>query len=193
MNLVDLIVLAVIAVSALLGLSRGFVREILGLGSWLLAGYGALRFGPALLPFMNRTLDNPDIAGIAAYGTAFILLLIVLSLLSNMVGSVVRVSALGGLDRTLGLLFGMARGAIVLIAAYILGGVVLPHAESWPPQIRQARTIPLLYDGAFWASGFLPPQYRPTIAAPPGDTTTSADLLQVSPEGRALGPRLPRN
>jgi membrane protein required for colicin V production len=190
MNLVDLLVIAIVAISALLGLSRGFVREMLGLGSWLLAGYGAYRFGPELLPVATRTIGNPDIAGIAAYAVAFLGLLIVLSLASNLVGRVVRVSALGGLDRTLGLVFGVARGLVVLIAAYILGGVVLPHPESWPPQVKQARTVPMLYAGAVWAAGMLPEAYRPAIAVPPDEhPLTSAQLLHVTPDGAALGPR----
>jgi membrane protein required for colicin V production len=190
MNLVDLLVIAIIAISALLGLSRGFVREMLGLGAWLVAAYGAFRLGPQLLPFANRTLGNPDIAGIAAYAVAFIVLLIVLSLAANLIGRIVRLSALGGLDRTLGLVFGAVRGAVLLIAAYILGGVVLPHPETWPPQVKQARTVPLLYDGAVWAAGMLPDAYRPAIAIPPDDhPLTSGQLLHVTPDGAALGPR----
>jgi membrane protein required for colicin V production len=190
MNLVDLLVIAIIAISALLGLSRGFVREMLGLGSWLLAAYGAYRLGPQLLPFANRTIGNPDIAGIVAYAAAFIGLLVVLSLAANLVGRIVRLSALGGLDRTLGLVFGMARGAVLLVAAYILGGVVLPHPQSWPPQVKQARTVPLLYEGAVWAAGMLPESYRPAIAVPPDDhPLTSDQLLHVTPDGAALGPR----
>jgi membrane protein required for colicin V production len=188
MNVVDLIVLAIIAISALLGLSRGFVREMLGLGSWLVAAYGAYRLGPELLPFANRTITNPDLAGIAAYAVAFLGLLIVLSLASNLVGRMVRLSALGSLDRTLGLVFGVVRGAAVLIAAYILGGQVLPKAEAWPPQIKQARTIPLLYEGAVLVAAYLPETYRPAIVVPPNDNpVTSAQLLHATPDGSAFG------
>jgi membrane protein required for colicin V production len=190
MNLVDLLVILIIAVSALLGLSRGFVREMLGLASWLLAGWGAYRLGPQLLPLANRTIGNPDLAGIAAYAVAFLALLIVLSLASNLIGRMVRFSALGGLDRTLGLVFGVARGAVVLIAGYILMGVALPP-DRWPPQIKQARTIPILYEGAVWAVGELPESYRPTVAKPPEDhpPLTSAELLHATPDGPAIGPR----
>ena len=190
MNLVDLLVIAIVAISGLLGLSRGFVRELLGLGSWLLAAYGAYRLGPQFLPFASRMLGNPDLAGIAAYAAAFLILLIVLSLASNLVGRVVRLSALGGLDRTLGLVFGIGRGVVLLIGAYILGGIVLPHPESWPPQVKQARTVPLLYAGAVWAAAMLPESYRPAIAVPPDDhPLTSGQLLHVTPDGAAVGPR----
>ena len=192
MNLVDLIVIAIVAISAILGLSRGFVREMLGLGSWLLAGYGAFRFGPQFVPMADRAIGNPDISGIVAYAGTFLVLVIVFSLLANLVGRLVRVSALGGLDRTLGLVFGIVRGVAVMVVAYILGGAVLPH--PWPPQIIQARTVPLLREAAVWATGMLPPEYRPNVPLPPDDKpTTSAELLHVTPEGRALGPRPVRN
>ena len=189
MNLVDLCVLAVIAVSALLGLSRGVVRELLGLLSWTAAGYGAWLYGPQLMPLTQRAIGNPDLADPAAYVIAFVVLLIILSLLSNLVGRLVSLSALGGLDRTLGLLFGLARGALLLIIAYIPLAQMLPP-DKWPPQVQEARSLPLIYDGAQWAAAQLPPLYRPRVAPPPdGRPTTSADLLQASPEGSALGPR----
>jgi membrane protein required for colicin V production len=194
MNLVDLAVLGIVGISALLGLSRGFVREMLGLGSWLLALYGAYLYGPQVVPLATRTIGNPDMASVAAYAGTFLVLVVVLSLLANLVGRMVRVSALGGLDRTLGLVFGMVRGALVTVAAYVLLGALLPHTEAWPPQIRQARTIPVLYQGAAWFASLLPDNVRPAVAKPPEDApANSADLLHATPEGRALGPRPVRN
>jgi membrane protein required for colicin V production len=193
MNLVDLAVLAVIAISAILGLSRGLVREMLGLGSWLLALYAAYVYGPQFQPLALRAFGNPDVAEPVAYAGTFLVLLIVFSLLANLVGRMVRVSMLGGLDRTLGLVFGLVRGGAVMVAAYILGALMLPP-ENWPPQVQQARTVPLLYDGAAWVADTLPPKYRPNVAAPPqGRSTSVTDLLHATPEGSALGPRPPRN
>jgi len=192
-NLIDLLVLAIVAVSALLGLSRGLVREMLGLGSWLLAGYGAFVFGPQVVPAARSLIGNQDLADPVAYIGTFLLLLIVLSLVANVIGRLVRVSALGGLDRTLGLVFGIVRGAVILIAAYIPLGLMLP-ADHWPPQMLRARTVPLIYQGAVWAVGQLPPAWRPRVAAPPDEQpTTSAALLHATPEGSALGPRVGRN
>jgi membrane protein required for colicin V production len=188
MNLVDLLVLAVVGISALLGLSRGLVREILGLGSWLVAGYAAFRLGPQFIPMTEAAIGNPDIAEPAAYAGTFLVVVVVLSLLSNLVGRLVQFSALGGLDRSLGLVFGVARGLAVLIAAYIPVALMLPP-DRWPPVALQARSLPWIYAGAVWAAKEVPPQYRPRVAAPPdGPPTTSADLMHATPEGRALGP-----
>jgi membrane protein required for colicin V production len=188
MNLVDLLVLVIVAISGLLGLSRGLVRELLGLGSWVVAGYAAWRLGPLVMPMTREAIGNPDIADPAAYAVTFVALLIVLSLLANLVGRLVQLSALGGLDRTLGLVFGVGRGVLVLIAAYIPLAQMLP-ADRWPPVAVQARTVPWIYAGAVWAADKLPPEYRPRVAPPPdGKPTISADLLHATPEGGALGP-----
>jgi len=188
MNVVDLLVLAIVGISALLGLSRGLVREILGLGSWLTAGYAAYRLGPAVMPMTRQAIGNPDIADPAAYAITFVAILILLSLLANLVGRLVQLSALGGLDRTLGLVFGILRGALVLVAAYIPLALMLPP-EKWPPAVLQARSLPWIYAGAVWVADKLPPDYRPRVAPPPdGKPTIAADLLHATPEGRALGP-----
>ena len=187
MNLVDLLVLAILGVSALLGLSRGLVREMLGLASWVLAGYFAFRFGPQVQPMIRQAVGDPDLADPASYVLVFVVLLIALSLLANLVGRVVRVSVLGGLDRTLGLVFGLGRGALLLVAAYIPLALMLPP-DRWPEPVLRARTLPFIYDGAVWAAGKLPLLYRPRVAPPPdGRPTTQADLLHATPEGHALG------
>jgi membrane protein required for colicin V production len=189
MNLVDLGVLLVLAVSALLGLSRGLVRELLGLASWIVAGYGAYRFGPELIPMAREAIGNPDLADAAAYIGTFVVFLIILSLLANLIGRLVRVSALGGLDRTLGLVFGALRGDAILIAAYIPLALALPP-ERWPEAALRSWSIPLIYEGAVWVADHIPEAYRPRVAPPPNQPgTTEADLLHATPEGRALGPK----
>ncbi len=188
MNLVDLGVLGVLAISALLGLSRGLVREVLGLGAWVLAGYAALLYGPGFQPMSEKLIGNPDLADPAAYVAVFLVVLLALSLVSNLVGRAIRFSVLGGLDRTLGLLFGLARGAVVLVAAYIAAALLLPP-ENWPPPVQRARTVPVIYAGAAWAAEQLPPRFRPRVPAPPETpTATEADLMHATPAGSALGP-----
>jgi len=187
MNLVALLVLAIVGVSALLGLSRGLVRELLGLGSWVVAGYGAWRFGPAAMPMLRQAIGNPDIADPAAYAIVFVILLVVLSLLAKLVGRAVEMSALGGLDRSLGLFFGVLRAVVVLILAYIPLASIFPP-ERWPPQLQQARTVPWIADGAKWAVARFPGIKMSLPPLPDDKPTTSAALLHATPEGRALGP-----
>lgn len=191
MNWVDVAVLAVLAVSALLAFARGLVREVLGVGAWLGAALVASPYGvfPLVQPWMRGQFADPATADIVAFGGVFLVALIVLWMVAGALGSFVQRSALGGLDRTLGLVFGLARGVVILGAVYILAGIALPP-EQWPAPVVQARSMPLLSQTAMWVAGYIPAQYRPVVAPPPaGPRTASADLLQSQPAGRALGAR----
>ena len=193
MNLVDVAVLLVVAFSGMLGFVRGMVREVFGLAAWLCAGIAAVWFFPQVQGVARRAIENPDIADPVAFGGVFLLVLIILSLIARLLGGAVRKSALGGLDRTLGLVYGLARGAAIVVAAYLVAGAIEPM-DRWPDQVLEARTLPSIYLGAAWVVQRLPADYRPALAVPPaGRQTGSAALLQATPTGRASGPPpLPR-
>lgn len=185
MNWVDLVVLAVILFSAMLALMRGFVREVLGIGAWVGAALVALWGGPGLEPRLRGLTGNADFTMPLAYGLVFLVALILLSVTAGLVGGVVRVSGLGGVDRTLGIVFGIARGAAIVVVAYIAAGfLVVP--ERWPEPVLQARALPYAYAGATWLAEQVPPQYRPRVPPPPaGRETTAADLMHLPAQGRA--------
>ncbi len=189
MNWVDAVVIAIIAISALLAFLRGLVREALGIGAWVGAAAAAVWGGPLVLPKFQQWTVDPNIAYPAAYGIVFVGALILLSIVAGMVGSLVRGSMLGGLDRTLGVVFGVARGALLVAVAYIGLGLVADPA-TWPPPIRQARSLPFAYHGAVWLTGLLPAAYRPKMPPPPAQPETRAeDFLQPQPQGRAIARR----
>ena len=118
----------------------------------------------------------------------FIVALIVLLLICARIGAVVRDSVLGGLDRTLGLVFGLARGAALVIIAYIIGwdgGAGGPLAGAGAARPARCRS-PI--EGANWVVAQLPPDYRPRLYAPPaGRETTAAACCTRTPQGRATG------
>ncbi len=194
MNWVDLAVLGVIVVSALVGLLRGLVREGLGVAAWVCATVAASPYGafPYVQPFARKHIADPGIADAVAFGGVFLVVLVVLLLLVGWISRAVRGSALGGLDRTLGVVFGLARGAALLAIAYIVAGIGIA-VEQWPAPVLEARSLPLVYRGAAWVRQQLPPGYQPAVSPPPaGRTTTAADLLRATPAGRALGSRAAR-
>ncbi len=192
MNWVDIVVLAVIAFSGMLGFMRGMVREVLGLIAWVGAAFAATWFFPQVQGIARRAIENPDIADPVAFGAVFLVVLIVLSLLARGLSGAVRHSALGGLDRTLGLVYGLARGAAVMVAAYLIAGVIEP-VDRWPNEVLAARTLPSIYLGAVWVAQRLPAEYQPALPVPPTDRpASSADLLHANPVGRALGAPPPR-
>ena len=125
------------------------------------------------------------------YGAVFLVALIVLLLISGWVSSLVRLSALGGLDRTLGLVFGLLRGAALVVFAYIATGMVVP-IERWPEPVLQARTLPLAYQGAVILVAALPHGFQPSVSPPPTGPQTTADaLLHATAQGRATEPARP--
>ncbi len=191
MNWVDLVVLALMLVSGLLGVMRGLVREVLGVAAWVAAAIVASPYGlfPHVAPWVRRQFSDPGIADAVAFGGVFLIVLVVLWLVVRTISKAVRGSGLGGLDRSLGLVFGLGRGAALLVVAYILLGIGLA-IEQWPSPILEARSLPIIHRGAEWLALQLPPNYRPAVARlPPGRLTTAADLLRANPVGRALGIR----
>jgi membrane protein required for colicin V production len=184
----DLAMLAVLAISALLAFYRGFVREVMGVGAWVGAIAVAFWFAPFVEPRFEQWIHQKEFADPAAIATVFIIALIVFSVISGWIGALVRGSALGGVDRTLGIVFGLARGAVLLVICYVLAGLVTTP-QDWPQPIRDARLLPYVYEGAQQVVALLPEGYHPHLMAPPvTQPPTLNDLLQPTPKGSALSP-----
>lgn len=166
MNWVDAIAAAVLVVSTLVALVRGFVREVLGIFAWAGAVAVAIWGFPYVEPRFLQWIGDPNVATVAAYGALFLAALILFSVMTGMLGGLVRASPLSGLDTTLGLLFGVVRGALLLAVAYIGLGMVVEPAR-WPEPLQTARSTPWIYQGAVFAANLLPPPYRPVVKAPP--------------------------
>jgi membrane protein required for colicin V production len=185
MNWVDGVVLAVLALSAIVALFRGLVQEVLGIGAWVGAAFAALALQPALSPYLLDAVETPWIADAIALAGVFLVVLVVLKIAIAVVARRVQDSALGGTDRALGMVFGLARGAFLVVVAYILGGMVLPpEPERWPDPVRQARSLPLVADGARWLMDKLPPDYRRPLAAPTPPDPGFNDLVRPPPRNR---------
>lgn len=166
MNWVDGVVLAVLALSAIVALFRGLVQEVLGIGAWVGAAFAALALRPVVSPLLNGSVETPWIADAIAVGGAFLVVLVALKIVTAMVARRVQDSALGGADRALGMVFGLLRGAFLVVVAYILGDMVLPEPGKWPEPVRQARALPVVADGARWLMDQLPLDYRRTLTTP---------------------------
>jgi membrane protein required for colicin V production len=190
MTWVDLTVFGFLLVSGLLAFVRGLVREVLGIGAWV--GSVAIAFFalPTMRGMVRTWFSTPEWVDPVSFIVIFLISLIMLMLIARAIGGFVRRSALGGVDRTLGLVFGLARGAAVVIVAYIIGQMVFP-IERWPDAVLNARTLTPTYEAARWVRDQLPEPYRPHTLDPPpaGRQTTAEALLRASPQGRAIGRR----
>lgn len=126
-TIIDGIVAVVIILSAVLAYSRGFVREALSIGGWILAAIAAYVFAPTAEPLMKEVPVLKDFLGtscelsmIAAFAAVFALALILVSLFTPLFAGAVQRSALGGIDQGFGFLFGAARGVLLVVIAFII-------------------------------------------------------------------------
>jgi membrane protein required for colicin V production len=126
-TIIDGIVAVIIILSAVLAYSRGFVREALSIGGWILAAIVAYIFAPAVQPLMTEIPVLKDFLGesgelsmIAAFAVVFAAALIIFSILTPLFSGAVQRSALGGIDRGLGFLFGVLRGAVLVGIAFLI-------------------------------------------------------------------------
>lgn len=147
MNLIDVLFVAVLVLSLLVGIWRGLLRELLSIGSWLLAGYLAWRFHGLLMGPLEGVIDSAGARQAAALLLLFIAAVLVLALLSHLLVGLLARSPLRGTDRTLGAAFGVLRG-VVLIAAAVLLVEATPLQESiwW----RQSSLVPQARVPAQW-------------------------------------------
>jgi membrane protein required for colicin V production len=163
MNTLDLIVISVVGLSALFAFVRGFVREALSIVAWIGAGlvayYGFERFAPGI----GRLIPNPLAAQLTTAGLLFVVSLLVFSIIVGVISDRVRMSRLGSVDRSLGLVFGLVRGALVVCLGYLVTVHIL-EPDSWPPKndelpawIAEARSKPYLEQGATPLLRLLPP------------------------------------
>jgi membrane protein required for colicin V production len=147
MTSADLVIIAILALSALLAFVRGFVREVLSIGAWVGAALATIYGFPLVQPLARQHIEVALFADIVAGVAIFVLALIVLTIVSHALAKNVRESALGAVDRSLGLLFGLVRGAVLICLAYLVMAWAIPP-EDRPVWIAQSRTMPLIRQGA---------------------------------------------
>jgi membrane protein required for colicin V production len=155
MNNADYLIIAVLAISVLLGLWRGFVAEVLSLVCWIAAFWVAWMFGDAVAAWYGQWLQQPAARMIAGYLTCFLAVLIVGALLGWLLRKLIRGSGLSGVDRTLGMLFGFARGVLLVIAIVLVLDFTPAAGAAW---WQRSQLLPGFSEGAGWISAHLPPQ-----------------------------------
>jgi membrane protein required for colicin V production len=163
MSPLDLGVVAVIGLSAIFAFARGFVCEALSIVAWVGAGFITLYGFSAVYAIVDPMVHNPLLSQLIAGFGLFIVSLIVLTILTGIAARSVRSSGLSPIDRTLGFIFGVLRGAFILSLACLLLDMVQPNDR--PPWLRDAKSVPYLEQGANLLRGFLPESLRMKSAA----------------------------
>ncbi len=143
-TLLDGILVGFTLVSAMLAMVRGFSREILSIASWIGAAAAAYFFYPAVVPYVQPYVDNEKLAMAAAAGIVFVIALIVVTVITMKIADFIIDSRVGALDRTLGFLYGAARGILVVaVGLLFFNWLVGSNPPAW---IAAAKSRPLLED-----------------------------------------------
>lgn len=148
LNVLDLVAAAILLISAILAFFRGFVHEVLAIAAWVGAALAALYGLPYLQPQARQMIPITWAADAAAAVAIFLVVLIVLALLTRAVSKRVQQSALNAVDRSLGFLFGLARGAFVVAVGFIVLSWMFPQPDDRPQWVASARSLPLMEAGA---------------------------------------------
>lgn len=131
MTVFDLIALAVVAISVGFSIWRGLVREVVSLLSWLVALWVAARFSVAFSEWLPAAMTNPSARYMTAFVALFLATVIVLELFGVLLARLLRAAGLGFVDRALGAVFGLARGALLAWILTLLGGLTSLPQQGW--------------------------------------------------------------
>ncbi len=147
-TLVDAAVALVVVVSAILAYSRGVVRELLAIAGWVVAAVAAFTLAPTFEPLVREIPYVGDILGdsceltiIAAFAAVFAIMLMIVALFTPLFSSMIRNSALGGIDQGLGFFFGVVRGIVLVAVALMVFQRAVPSGTV--PMIDNSRSIGL--------------------------------------------------
>lgn len=161
-NLVDILVVLALLVSGILAYWRGLVHETLSIGGWLGAILATIYGFPLAQPHFRQLIPNQLFADIAAGLAIFLVTLFVLSVLTHAISGRIKDSALGALDRALGFLFGLARGAVLVCLVYLGALWVWPEPKDQPEWMTAARSAPLMHTGGRLLQTMVPDKVVPS-------------------------------
>jgi membrane protein required for colicin V production len=150
----DYALIAVVGLSALIGIWRGLVREVFALAGWIAAIAVALLFAGEVARLIPPSFATPLVRTVIAFTALFIVILVVVSIAGLLFTKAVRAVGLGLADRTLGGVFGFARGALILLVIALAAGLTaVPKEPFW----REAKLAPPLETAAIAVKPYLPP------------------------------------
>ncbi len=153
MSVPDYLILAVVAISVLVGALRGFIKEVFSLVVWAAAFLTAYRFAGDIAVLMEDQVTLPSARTAIAFTGLFLIVLLIGGLTTYLVGRLVESTGLSGTDRLLGGLFGAARGLVLVVAMLLVAGFTPIPSDPW---WRDSGTIQRMMPLVEWTAQMLP-------------------------------------
>jgi membrane protein required for colicin V production len=161
-TLLDVLLLVVMLISGLLAMIRGFMREVLSIAAWGIAALVTLWAFPRVTPLAQSYFSSDTVAKGIAIGSVFLVTLLIVSIITVRISDMVLDSKVGALDRTLGFLFGLGRGLIIVVVAFLFFAWLVPD-RSQPEWVRGAKSKVVLQSTGQWLMSMLPDDPESTI------------------------------
>src|SRR5665213_242368 len=161
-TLLEILLLVVMLISGLLAMIRGFMREILSIGAWAIAAVVTLYTFSKALPIAQGYFSSNTVATGITVGSIFLITLLIVSIITVRISDMILDSRVGALDRTLGFLFGLGRGLLIVVVAYMFFDWLVPD-KSQPAWVSGAKSKVVLKSSGDWLKGMLPDDPESTI------------------------------
>ena len=160
MNWVDFFILGILGISVLISLWRGFTHEALSLAGWVLAVWIAVTFARHLDGMLRSHIETPSLRLIVAFAILFFLTLMIAGLITYLAVQLIKKTGLTGTDRVIGIIFGLARGGVIVTVLVLLAGLTaMPHDPWW----HHSALLPYFEHSAIWVRGWLPADLAKSI------------------------------
>jgi len=157
---IDVVIISLVALSAILSLFRGFVKEALALITWLVALWVAMAFYEELATWLSQWIAVPSAQKVTAFGALFICVLLLGAIVNYLAGKLVDKTGLTGTDKVLGVVFGVARGAVIVSILVLLAGLTPVPQDPW---WQDSQFLGYFENFAMWMRDFLPSEIANNI------------------------------
>ena len=150
---VDYFIIGILVISTLISLVRGFVKEVISLITWVMAFVIAMAFSPMAAQWLPEVIDIPSMRVAAAFLALFIVVLLIGGIINWAISKAVEKTGLSGTDRSIGLIFGVARGVFIVAVLILLAGLTTMPQEPW---WQKSLLVPHFTVVTLWIHALLP-------------------------------------
>jgi len=153
LTVVDYFIIGILVISTLISLVRGFVKEVISLITWVMAFVIAMAFSPMAAQWLPEVIDIPSMRVAAAFLALFIVVLLIGGIINWAISKAVEKTGLSGTDRSIGLIFGVARGVFIVAVLILLAGLTTMPQEPW---WQKSVLVPHFTVVTLWIHALLP-------------------------------------